>query len=93
MDLVTQRLTGIFIYPLKSASGARLANAHLEPWGLPGDRCRVIVDADGRNPWLGENPRSLAIRAHATEDGGLILRADGRPDLGCPPRDADLRCP
>jgi hypothetical protein len=78
---VDPKLTDIRIYPLKSASGVKLSSGQLEVWGLRGDRGWAIVDADGRNPWLGENPRSLAIRAEATEDGGLILRADGRPDL------------
>ena len=85
MDSVVAQVTDIRIYPLKSASGVRLDSAVLSFSGLRGDRGWAIVAADGRNPWLGEQPRSLAIRAEATEDGGLILRADGWPDLAAHP--------
>lgn len=81
MDPVRPQLSDIRIYPVKSTSGARVASAQVEPSGLRGDRRWAIVDADGRNPWLGEHPRSLAIHAEATADGGLILRSDGQDDM------------
>jgi uncharacterized protein YcbX len=87
MEVVDARLADIRIYPLKSAGGVRLSSVWLDVWGLRGDRRWAIVDAAGRHPWLGENPRSLAIRAEATEDGGLILRADGRPDMKAQPEE------
>jgi MOSC domain-containing protein len=78
---VDPQLTDIRIYPLKSASGIRVTSAPVEPWGLRGDRGWAIVDAGGRHPWLGDHPRSLAIHAEATADGGLILRSDGQDDV------------
>jgi uncharacterized protein len=92
MYIVTH-VTDIRIYPLKSASGVRLERAQLERWGLRGDRTWAIVDAEGRNPWLGENPRSLAIRAEAVGDGGLILRADGRADIAVRPEECGPAVP
>jgi uncharacterized protein len=78
---VTGQVLDIRIYPLKSGGGIRLDSAQVSLSGLRGDRDWAIVDADGRNPWLGEYPRSLAIRAEATEDGDLVLRANGWPDM------------
>ena len=87
MYSVVAQVTDIRIYPLKSAAGTQLDSTRVSPSGLHGDRGWAIVDADGRNPWLGEHPQSLAIYPEATEDGGLILRADGWPDMTARPED------
>jgi uncharacterized protein len=78
---VTGHLLDIRIYPLKSGASVQLDRAPVSSSGLRGDRNWAIVDADGRNPWLGEHPRSLAITAAATEDGDLVLRANGWPEV------------
>ena len=87
MYSVAAQVTDIRIYPLKSAAGTQLDSARVSLSGLRGDRGWAIVDGDGRNPWLGQHPRSLAIRPEATDDGGLILRADGWPDMAARPEE------
>jgi uncharacterized protein YcbX len=65
------------LHPLKSAAGQSVVAADVERWGLRGDRRWALVDATGKHPWLGENPRSLSIAAEALPDGGARLRYDG----------------
>ena len=75
------QITDIRIYPLKSAAAEPLAAAEVLLSGLRGDRGWAIVDVDGRNPWLGEHPGSLKIRALAVADGDLVLSTDGHQDI------------
>ena len=44
---VTVTLSGIYRYPVKSCRREQLQHAKAEPWGLAGDRRRMVVDAGG----------------------------------------------
>ncbi|MFD1934090.1 MOSC domain-containing protein [Nonomuraea mangrovi] len=78
-------ITQIRIYPIKSISGWAVDTAYVHPWGLDGDRRWAVVDHQGDNLWLGEYPRLLAVTAAERSDGGLLLSAEGLPDLEVPP--------
>ncbi|MEV1144724.1 MOSC N-terminal beta barrel domain-containing protein [Micromonospora sp. NPDC049799] len=76
-------LKAIHTYPVKGCHRLDHDGAHVEPWGLAGDRRWMVVDADG----VGVTQREVAglVRLRAVVgDGGLTLRADGRPDLDVP---------
>ncbi|MEU7897821.1 MOSC N-terminal beta barrel domain-containing protein [Nonomuraea sp. NPDC049152] len=78
-------ITQIRIYPIKSITGRAVDAAYVHPWGLDGDRRWAVVDHQGDNLWLGEYPRLLAVTAVERSDGGLLLSAEGLPDLVVPP--------
>ncbi|MGW4470366.1 MOSC domain-containing protein [Nonomuraea sp. NPDC004354] len=78
-------ITQICIYPIKSSTGQAVDAAYVHPWGLDGDRRWAVVDHQGDNLWLGEYPRMLAVTAQERPGGGLLLSADGMPDLPVPP--------
>ena len=42
------RLTGIFLYPVKSLAGISVLSADLDALGLVGDRRFLVVDETGR---------------------------------------------
>jgi uncharacterized protein YcbX len=42
------RLTGIFLYPVKSLAGISVLSADLDTLGLVGDRSFLVVDETGR---------------------------------------------
>ncbi|MEU6202931.1 MOSC N-terminal beta barrel domain-containing protein [Micromonospora musae] len=77
------RLSGIHTYPVKGCHRLDHDGAQVLPWGLAGDRRWMVVDADGVGVTQRETQRLVGL--HATlHDGGLLLRADGRPDLAVP---------
>ncbi|MGS2616541.1 MOSC domain-containing protein [Micromonospora sp. LZ34] len=77
------RLTAIHTYPVKGCHRLDHDDARVQPWGLAGDRRWMVVDADGVGVTQRETTRLVAL--HATpRDGGLLLRAEGRPDLDVP---------
>ncbi len=41
------QVTGLFIYPFKSARGIALPQAHIDAMGLSGDRRMMLVDPSG----------------------------------------------
>lgn len=67
------RLTGIFIYPVKSLRGLAVPTVALDHWGLVGDRRFLIVDAQNRFLTQRVLPRMAQIET-ALERGQLILR-------------------
>ncbi|RKN30054.1 MOSC domain-containing protein [Micromonospora musae] len=77
------RLSAIHTYPVKGCHRLDHDGAQVLPWGLAGDRRWMVVDADGVGVTQRETQRLVGL--HATlHDGGLLLRADGRPDLQVP---------
>jgi uncharacterized protein YcbX len=71
------KLTGIFIYPVKSARGIALPEARLSDRGIQHDRRFLIVDETGRFRTQREDP-SMA-RLHTAIVGDLlVLTFDGR---------------
>ncbi|WP_410813277.1 MOSC domain-containing protein [Micromonospora sp. 067-2] len=83
------RLTSIHTYPVKGCHRLDHDGAFVQPWGLAGDRRWMVVDADGVGVTQRETTRLVGLRA-AVRPGGLVLRADGQPDLDVPePADDD----
>lgn len=74
------RLSGIHVYPLKSAAGIELADAVVERRGLRHDRRWMAVDAGGKCVTGRELPRLTLVRATPAADG-LLLEAPGMPRL------------
>ncbi|WBB88930.1 MOSC N-terminal beta barrel domain-containing protein [Verrucosispora sp. WMMC514] len=77
------RLSGITTYPVKGCRGLVHDAADVRPWGLDEDRRWMLVDADG----IGVTQREATslVRVHASPGpDGLLLRADGHPDLVVP---------
>lgn len=74
------KLAALHIYPIKSTAGIRLDRAFVERAGLTFDRRFVLADVDGRFLTARKYPRLLRVRATPASDG-LVLSADGRPDL------------
>ncbi|MGK5738668.1 MOSC domain-containing protein [Micromonospora sp. URMC 103] len=77
------RLNAISTYPVKGCHRLDHDGASVQPWGLAGDRRWMVVDADGVGVTQRETTRLVGL--HATpRDGGLVLSAEGRPDLDVP---------
>lgn len=76
-------LSGVYIYPLKSARGVALSWAHASERGLDLDRCWMVVDERGQQVTAREHPE-LSLVEPALEAGGLKLSAPGLPDLRLP---------
>ncbi|MET0287599.1 MAG: MOSC N-terminal beta barrel domain-containing protein [Polyangiales bacterium] len=70
-------LTGIFIYPVKSARGIALPEARLSDRGIQHDRRFLIVDENGRFQTQREDP-SMARLHTALVGDSLVLTFDGR---------------
>ncbi|MET8082937.1 MOSC N-terminal beta barrel domain-containing protein [Micromonospora sp. NPDC005237] len=77
------RLTSIHTYPVKGCHRLDHDGAFVQPWGLAGDRRWMVVDADGVGVTQRETTRLVGLRA-VVRPGGLVLRADGQPDLDVP---------
>ena len=75
------RLTALHRFPVKSCAGEELEEAVVEPWGLAGDRCWMVVDAEGECVTARERKQLLLVRPVLRADGGVDLGAPGREDL------------
>ncbi|MER5866714.1 MOSC N-terminal beta barrel domain-containing protein [Kitasatospora sp. NPDC002040] len=69
------QLTGLHIYPIKSAYRLSPASAQVEPWGLTGDRRWMLVDETGRAVTQREEPALGQIRVLPAPDGSLTVTA------------------
>jgi hypothetical protein len=76
-------LTGLFMYPLKSAAGLSLERATVEPLGLEHDRRWMVVRPDG-SFITGREVPSLVLVRPVPQAGGLHLSAPGMPELHVP---------
>ncbi|MFC4145686.1 MOSC domain-containing protein [Micromonospora mangrovi] len=77
------KLASVHTYPVKGCHRLDHDGARVEPWGLAGDRRWMVLDEHG----VGVTQREATelVTLHATpRDGGLLLRAPGRPDLDVP---------
>jgi uncharacterized protein YcbX len=75
------RVTGIFVYPIKSTRGRAIEHATVEPWGLGGDRRWALIDHQGRSLTAREHPRLLHVAAVPDSDGGLEVSYPQRTPL------------
>jgi len=76
-------LTGLFMYPLKSAAGLSREKATVEPLGLEHDRRWMVVRPEGSFITGREVPSLVLVRA-VPREGGLHLSAPGMPALQVP---------
>ena len=77
------RLTGIHLYPLKSAAAFSVHDARVDRLGLSGDRRWMLVDDDGHALTQREVPRLARIHA-VPADGALDVVVLGMPPLEVP---------
>lgn len=75
------RLTGLHVYPVKSARGIALAEAELDDFGIRHDRRWMIVDDGGRMITQREDPRLALITTRFAGAGPDRLILDA-PDVG-----------
>ncbi|PYB70916.1 MOSC domain-containing protein [Rhizobium wuzhouense] len=79
------QITGLFIYPIKSARGITLPQARIEAMGLAGDRRMMLVDPSGHFITQRELP-DLARLTAIPGAAYLTLRLDdGREVMVAPP--------
>ncbi len=74
------RIASLHTYPVKGCHRLDHDEAHVEPWGLAGDRRWLVVDADGVGITQRTTTALVGLRP-LPQPGGLTLRAAGRPDL------------
>jgi uncharacterized protein len=77
------RLTGLHVYPIKSAAGLAPAAWEIDGFGLRYDRRWMVVDAAGRMISQRTHPR-LALVRPAIGDGTLRIETAGMPALELP---------
>jgi uncharacterized protein YcbX len=70
------RVTGLFIYPVKSLRGYAVPAGELDALGFVGDRRFLLVDDTGKFMTQRATPRMACIDAKLA-DGTLMLSADG----------------
>ena len=80
---MTLRLTGINIYPIKSARGIALAEWETDTFGLRYDRRWMVVDESGTFITQRTHPR-MALVAVKVGHGVLHIDAPGMPTLETP---------
>jgi uncharacterized protein YcbX len=74
------RVTGLFLYPVKSLRGFPVASAEMDELGFAGDRRFLVVDKSGNFMTQRTVPR-MALVSTALSGGSLHLAADGAPLL------------
>ncbi len=77
------RLSGIFIYPVKSCRGLALSAAEVDALGIVGDRRFLVVDESGRFLTQRSHPR-MALIETAHSAGTLTLAASGHGSVPVP---------
>jgi uncharacterized protein len=76
-------VTGLFVYPLKSARGIECSRVHVSATGFESDRQWMLVNAHGVFLSQRTHPQ-LACVVPQLEDGALVLEAPGMPPLRLP---------
>jgi uncharacterized protein len=74
------RVSGLFVYPIKSCASTAVAAASVGRRGFEGDREYMLTTPQGLFVTQREQPRMALIRP-AIVPGGLTLAAPGRPAL------------
>lgn len=84
----TLRVSGLFVYPIKSCAGIGLEQALLESRGLRHDRRWLVVDPDGRFLTQRQEPR-LALLRPRIEDDGIVVEGPDREPLRLRPAEGE----
>ena len=77
------RITGLFIYPVKSLRGCAVSSAEFDALGFVGDRRFMVVDSTGRFLTQRVLP-TMARIATQLSAGTLTLSADGAGSIAVP---------
>ncbi len=77
----TVKISGLFIYPVKSLAGISLQQASLDNMGLKYDRRWMLVSPDGAFLSQRKLPKMALIHTHLDELGQLTLSMQGKSDL------------
>lgn len=78
-------LSGLYIYPIKSAAGIALTASQVEERGLQYDRRWMLVDQAGQFMTQRQHPRMALIQvAIAADEGRLAIAAPNMPPLSVP---------
>jgi len=80
---MTPTLTGLVVYPIKSASGISVSEWEVDDFGLRHDRRFMVVDHSGEFLTQRDHPR-MALIAPELTDGHLKVSAPGMPTLELP---------
>lgn len=75
-------LTGLFVYPVKSARGIALREAQVGDRGIPHDRRFMVVDEAGRFLTQRDTPALAKLETALHDEGAggeLLLTYEGRP--------------
>lgn len=67
----------LYVYPLKSAAGIRLAEAELDRRGIRWDRRWMVVDPEGKFVTQREEPRLSRVRTALEAEGLVLSWSDG----------------
>ena len=78
-------LTGLYVYPIKSAAGIRLDAAPVLERGFEHDRRFMLVDREGHQATARQHPKLLAVRTEFAA-GGIGVSAPAMPGLRLPLR-------
>ncbi len=82
---MSTKLTGLFLYPVKSFRGCAVSTAEVDALGLVGDRRFLVVDENGAHLTQRPLPRMALISTELTATE-LILSADGAGAISVPLR-------
>jgi MOSC domain-containing protein len=85
---MTLRLSGLYIYPIKSAHGIALEQSEVDDFGLCHDRRWMVVDQSGEFLSQRSHPR-LALVVPSIRGDQLQVDAPGMPTLEIPLRPSD----
>ncbi|MBE9064217.1 MOSC domain-containing protein [cf. Phormidesmis sp. LEGE 11477] len=80
--MTTLTLSGLYIYPIKSAAGIAISQAQMTARGLQYDRRWMVVDAQGKFMSQRRFPRLALIKVAITDQ--LKITAPGMPDCSIP---------
>ena len=81
--MTTLKITGLFIYPVKSMRGIALQQAQLTDKGLAHDRGWMVVRSNGRFVTQREIPQ-MALVHTALDQSGLVLSMKGHGSIKAP---------
>jgi uncharacterized protein YcbX len=74
-------LASVHIYPMKGCRGIDLSESVVEPWGLAGDRCWLLVDEDFRFVSQREHTSLARLVVRYGPGTGITVSSDGYPAL------------
>jgi uncharacterized protein YcbX len=84
------RLDAIRVFPVKSLGGVRVEEAHVEPWGLAGDRRWLVLLPDGTPLTAREEHRMLGVAARPDGEAVVLEDRDGETLRVEPPVGGDV---